>query len=890
MTSPRSSHHLAPTAICATSLLLIAACATATTPDAPHTVDPEAIRAVAAQGSAGELDPRVVPTHVALTLRLDPAASGYTGRATITIDLLEDTPRLRLHACANIRLTDARIDAQPAQHAHVPGGHCLLELTAPQPLAPGTHHLTLDFEAAWWHELRAFYRIVVDGQPFVVSQMGSGALRTAIPAFDEPLFKTPLALAIEAPHDLVALANGALKLSQPIAPDDPLALPPFPGDPNPAADSPFVRHHFRTTPPIPGYVVAATVGPWELHPAPGPATVPIRIAVPRGADGWQFALEQTPRILAAAEAFFDDPYPFDKLDLVAVSELGPLAMENPGLVTVRATALLLDAEADRDAHRNVAWIIAHELAHIWLGDLVTMAWWDDLWLSEALATWLGSSLTDALEPAWEQHARDLIDRHAMIARDVWPTRAIRAPVAPQSDQIEAAFSLMTYFKGARIMDGLEHWLGPEVWREGLRRYVQAHRWRSARTADFLAVFHDLGAPPSLERVLLGLLGDEGVSHLALTTACDAGRLTIAANIERHRPLGASSLAPASPRGPLAACLRLGFEDGSTSQHCVVLEAPSEGFDLALPAGRCPVFVHPMAGEQGYYRWSLAAPDLQALLAHLSALDDGELGALPDQLWGAFESGRLEVEALLAALETLSQVPRLPPLAILGTAQVLLQLDTLPAAHAAGLPRRTVAILDALDARLPREPAPGSLSEEALDHLHLARVEVADELGAAQAWLAEARAVLEGRSSSWHAFTLGVAAAQPGFLTELADYGPCSGWFGAIAARARGASALEALHLMEDCATTSRSYLETLATAPDAARAVYDALTSGPGLLAGDAARQAEIVAWAAVALCTDPSSTRQRLLEVGADPDGHALALPLERAARCHALEQAQRR
>ena len=241
---------------------------------------------------------------------------------------------------------------------------------------------------------------------------------------------------------------------------------------------------FARTKPLPSYLLALATGPLETVPIPG-MSVPGRVVTVKGASGLAGeAVRTTPPLLAALERYFGRPYPYEKLDLIAVPEFWPGAMENPGAITFRDTILLLDARgasaAQREAHVTIN---AHELAHMWFGDLVTMEWWDDLWLNESFASWMGDKAAEEAFPELRTAVSDVATlQGAMVTDARLSTRAIRQPVSALDNLLQAADTL-AYQKGEAVLGMVEAWVGPEAFRKGVLDYLAAHEWKNASAAD-----------------------------------------------------------------------------------------------------------------------------------------------------------------------------------------------------------------------------------------------------------------------------------------------------------------------------------------------------------------------------------------------------------------------
>ncbi len=545
----------------------------------------------------------VVPRAQSLSLRLDPAAATYDGRATIEIEVMRPASSIRLHAAGETLRRVALIDA--AGTSSTPGAERdgdLLVLEPASPLAPGRYRLEIDFTQTVGTRAAGLYRVKAGGDAYLYTQFEQIDARTAFPCFDEPGFKIPWSLELDVPAGDLALGNTSIASERT------------------SAGRKVVR--FTTTPPLPSYLVALAVGPFDTLPIPG-LSVPGRIVTVKGAAArGKLASEVTPGLLRALEGYFARAYPFDKLDLIAVPDFAFGAMENPGAITYADSVLLSDPRGATEGERlRVIEITAHELAHMWFGDLVTMRWWNDLWLNESFADWMANKI--ALQTAPEL-GYDLGQvRSADFAMRTDATATAMAVRLPDDCTVEDAFATVgqAYTKGVGVLSMAEAWIGDEAFRKGLLSYLDQHAWGSADAND---LWRALGAASGEDvvGVLSGFMQAPGVPLLTVT-ADAAGHVTI--RQERFHRAG-DALPAEQWRVPVV----LSFADDAGMHTVRILLAGAEGrLDLA-PHGALR-WLSPNAGARGYYRWSVDSAALGRLVGARAQLSRAErVGLLGNQ--------------------------------------------------------------------------------------------------------------------------------------------------------------------------------------------------------------------------------------------------------------------
>ncbi|MEZ4473713.1 MAG: M1 family aminopeptidase [bacterium] len=589
-----------------------------------------------------------------------------------------------------------------------------LSLRAEQPLPTGTLELCLQWSGAVGAHPEGLYRVDVDGRPYLFTQFQPVAARRVFPCFDEPRHKATFSLTVHAPAGALVASNSRCLERR--------------------ADGPVICWRFATTPPIPTYLVAVVVGPFDVVELPE-APVPLRALAPRGRGALaRHALDQVPPILACLEAWVGRPFPYEKLDLVAVPEFVAGAMENVGLVTFRERLLLVDPA--RCAASDLRWtllVLAHELAHMWFGNLVTMTWWDDLWLSESFATLLEAIVADTISPAFGLGLDLVRDVARVMDHDVLAeARAVRQPVRDGGD-IRDAFDGVTYTKGAAVLDMARSWLGDAAFQAAVRRWIGRHAHRNAPTGDLLAELEAASGQP-VGAVLGPFLDQVGLPALVVEATSDPRRFRLV--VERFGP-------PLGQQGPppwqIPARLRVGLPSGEEVIEVLVGATPVE-----VVTARPPVWLHPNADERGYYRWRLPAGALAALVGPgLAALGDRERVALPGHLWALLELGDVDAAVLL---ETLLLLARQPQRAVVEAAlDTLGRLATrlLPDSHQEAFAARIRAALSPRLAALGLWRRPGEPVEDALVRPAVlqALVQLGDDAGVRSALCARADALL-----------------------------------------------------------------------------------------------------------------------------------------------------
>jgi puromycin-sensitive aminopeptidase len=536
----------------------------------------------------------VLPSRYELTLTPDLGTAAFAGEETVTVTVGEATREVLLNAAdleiGAVLAWDAR-GREVAGRAELEPAHERARLVFAEPLAPGVWRLRLAFTGALNDKLRGFYRSRyrdADGVEHLLAatQFEATDARRAFPCWDEPAFKAVFAATLVVDAKLSAVSNTRVLETRP----------------GPRPGTKAVR--FADTIVMSTYLVAFVVGELEATDPVMVGRTPVRVW---GMPGKQPIARFGQAIAAFALEFFEQyygtPYPGDKLDLLAIPDFASGAMENLGAITFRETALLVDEKtATHNELERVADVVAHEVAHMWFGDLVTMAWWNGIWLNEAFATFMEMLCVDAWKPEWERWVTFGVSRAAALALDgLQSTRPVEFPVtAPR--EAEAMFDALTYEKGASVLRMLEQHLGPEAFRDGIRRYLARHAFGNTETRD---LGEALGAADVMEAWVFS------PGYPLITVAETGGRLVLAQERFTYLPQPAQA---GRQRWQVPVALRLRAGGVVRTEQRLLTGAEER---LELPGALDWVIVN--AGGHGYYRVRYAPPLLGALAAEAAAL-------------------------------------------------------------------------------------------------------------------------------------------------------------------------------------------------------------------------------------------------------------------------------
>jgi aminopeptidase N len=578
----------------------------------------------------GKLPKTVVPIHYAIELTPDLESLALPGVETVDIEVREPTARLTLNAI-NTAFASATIDddAQSAEVA-LDATAETATLTFAQPLAAGPHRLRIGFTA----KINKFgiglfsvdYPTDQGIKRLLSSQLEPADSRRIFPCWDEPAFKATFALTVTVPRNFLAVGNMPVTQEEPVGTN-------------------LKKVDFAPTPKMSSYLFVFTTGELERITAEADG-VTVGVVTTAGKSGQgRFALDNAVKLLAWYNEYFGAKFPLPKLDLIAVPGGFGGAMENWGGITFFESRLLFDPATNSDtARRGIFSVLAHEMAHQWFGDLVTMGWWDNLWLNEGFASWMQEKAAAQFYPQWKTWLNGYGQKQFAMALDARRTsHPIQQPVADQSEAT-TAFDGITYNKGQALIRMLESYLGETAFRDGIRNYMAAHAYGNTTTADLWQALEG-AAGKKVTGIAASFTEQDGVPLIVAETGCnaDAQRMTLRQDRFVIAPAGAAALPARSWQIPVA----VGPLRSTQPPEVLLLNGSAE-----IAAGSCGEPIKVNLGDIGYYRVEYGPHARAALVKSLAAMTvEDRLNFLADD-WALVQAGRAEPSSYLALVEAI----------------------------------------------------------------------------------------------------------------------------------------------------------------------------------------------------------------------------------------------
>ncbi|MES2313858.1 MAG: M1 family metallopeptidase [Pseudomonadota bacterium] len=601
-----------------------------------------AFAATADQTPQGRLPGWAIPQSYQIAFKVDPAQADFSGTTTIKVKLTQASDHLWLDGAelkvSKVDIIDAAGKVHAGKYVEADPKAGVVRVDFGSTLTPQNLTLKFEYTAPLNAQLQGLYKVTAKGQPYAMTQMEPISARFAFPSFDEPGFKTPFDISLTVPDSQTAVAN-----TQQVK--------------EVAAGKGWKTLTFAQTLPLPTYLVAFGVGPWDVVKAPdiSPDTyrakpLPLRgIAAAGEGHRMQHVLGETPSIIHALENYYGFGYPWDKLDLLAAPDFEAGAMENAGLVTFRDWLLLIDKDSPARNVQGSFNVNAHELAHQWTGDTVTTEWWNDIWLNEAFATWMQQKVTMQVHPEYRADLDRVRGAQGAMSNDsLISARSIRQPITGNGD-IMTAFDGITYQKGAGVIAMFENYVGEKTYQKGMRAYIQKQKFGNATADDLvsaIATAADKG--DAFKHAFKSFLDQSGVPYVATRLEQKDGKTVLQLSQSRYLPIGSTGDAQRIWGVPV--CVRYGTADGS-KVSCEMLDKATGSMELAGASN--PTWVMPNANASGYYRFSLGKDGVAGLVKQVGKLSDAEQLAYADAVNASFRHGDLDAGDVLIALKPLT---------------------------------------------------------------------------------------------------------------------------------------------------------------------------------------------------------------------------------------------
>jgi aminopeptidase N len=577
----------------------------------------------------GKLPKTVIPVHYQIEITPDLTNLNLTGVEVVDIEVREPTARLILNA-VDMTLNAAGID-DDAERADIAldAASETATLSFAKPLATGAHRLRIGFAAKINKFDRGLFYVdypTDNGvKRMLSSQLEPADARRIFPCWDEPAFKATFALTATVPKTFLAVGNMPVAREEPIGAD-------------------LKRVSFAPTPKMSSYLFVFTTG--ELERLTGDADgVTVGVVTTRGKrEQGRFALDNAVRLLAYYNDYFGIKYPLPKLDLIAIPGGFGGAMENWGGITFFESRLLFDPSSNAEtAQRGIFSVLAHEMAHQWFGDLVTMGWWDNLWLNEGFASWMQEKAAEHFYPQWRTWLNGYGQKQYAMTLDARRTsHPIQQPVADQSEAM-AAFDGITYNKGQAFIRMLESYLGEQAFGDGIRKYMAAHAYDNTTTADLWQALESAAGKP-VKGIAASFTEQDGVPLITAETRCSGNEQRMTLHQDRFMIVPGANRETPSPRAwqvPVA----IGPVAGTSPAKILLLEGNAE-----IPAGSCGEAIKVNLGDVGYFRVEYGPNSRAALVKSLALMTPEDRVNFVADSWAMVQAGRAEAPSYLALID------------------------------------------------------------------------------------------------------------------------------------------------------------------------------------------------------------------------------------------------
>jgi len=582
--------------------------------------------------AAQQLPRTVLPENYQLTLSPNFQTDKFDGDETITVRVAQPTSAITLNA-AEITFGETTVTqngaTQTAQVTSDPKAETAT-LTVPKALAAGPATIHIRYTGILNNELRGFYLSQVGNRKYGVTQFEPADARRAYPSFDQPDMKATFELTVVVDKGDMAISNGKVVSDTP----------------GPGPDKHTVK--FSTTPKMSSYLLALAVGEFQCEAGQADG-IPIRVCgTPEQKGRGHFALEAAEYSLRYYDRYFGIKYPYGKLDIIGVPDFSAGAMENVGCIIGRDILYFVDPKSSSYfLQKAVAEDgVAHEMAHQWFGDLVTMKWWDDFWLNEGFATWMSAKPIAAWKPEWNLATDDVQSAgQAMAVDSLSSTHPIHQEVETPAQALELA-DVISYNKTAAVLRMVEGYVGPALFRKGVNAYLAKYAYGNTTAPDFWNAITAAAKKPA-DKVMSSFVMQAGVPLVSVSASCSNGNTRVEVSQTRYFRNRELLNAGSKELWQIPVCLKAG-----NREKCELLTSKTQSLELT---GCAPVYAN--AGARGYYHSGYDAANLHHLAVGAQQdLSPAERVQLIDDAWAEVRVDRIRVGDFLALAESLKNDP------------------------------------------------------------------------------------------------------------------------------------------------------------------------------------------------------------------------------------------
>ena len=581
-----------------------------------------------ANAPKGKLPDLAAPTAYRLDFTILPEQARFTGHDEIDVTLKQPVKSLYMHG-RDLVVTKAVAVADgktvPAKWTQVDKTG-VVRLDFAREIPAGSVTLKFDYSAPFGDSASGMFHVKVADKYYAWTQFESIDARAAFPGFDEPGFKTPFTVSVSTRPGYVVVGNSPEASAT-------------------KAAGGLVKHQLAPTRPLPTYLVAIDTGPFVHEKGVIPPDAERSTPMPYGAvatqaqkDKMGYVMAETPRIVGLLENYFGEPFPFPKLDQIG-TPIMPGAMENAGADTYGDSIIYLQPGATTADKQAFGMIVAHELSHQWFGDLVTPAWWDDIWLNESFANCMGYRIGNEWRPELKIGVGALGEGFGAMNTDALLVgRPIHQTIATNGE-IDSAFDNITYGKGGQVLAMIAAYLGDEQFKQGVRLHLKRHAYGNATSEQFFEAIADAAKDPRVLASLKSFVDQQGVPVVDIRR--DGSKLVLTQS--RYAYLGSN---PQPLMWTIPFCVR-----AAAAKSCSLLDQKMTTIDAPGPG---PIV--PNVGGKGYYRFDMPPADWEALIATSAQLDPGEALAVTDSLWASFRAGKAPARLVIDEARAMAANP------------------------------------------------------------------------------------------------------------------------------------------------------------------------------------------------------------------------------------------